>query len=67
MNKKLKGLTIGNLSFQEATVIIQSGERDWKMYRPSWGYLGIQHITAYDVDAKDWIIKSNDIEIDFDE
>ena len=67
MNKKLKGLAIGNLSFQEATAIIKSCERAWKMYRPSWGYLGIQHLNIDDVDAKDWVVETKDIEIDFDE
>ena len=67
MNKKLKGLTVGSLSFQEATAVIESTNRAWKMYRPTWDHPGIQHLTVDDVRAKDWIIETKDIEINFEE
>ena len=67
MNKKLKGISIGNLSFQEAATILKSNNHSWIIRRPSWEYLGVRHLTVDDIDAKDWIIEVKDIEIDFEE
>ena len=67
MNKKLKGLAVGSLSFQEATTVLSSTNRAWKMHRRSWGDTGVQHLTSDDLDAKDWVIETKDIEINFEE